>query len=64
MKAKLAFWTAVVLAVIGAHASEAALFYFFATHLLAASTGLFLLRRDHRPRAAEKAKSAGRKPSP
>lgn len=64
MKAKLAFWTAVVLAVIGAHATEGALFYFFATHLLAVSMGLFLLRRAHMPRAAVKAQTAGRKPPP
>jgi dihydropteroate synthase len=64
MKVKLAFWTAVVLAFIGAHAPEGALFYFFATHLLAVSAGLFLLRREHAPRAGVKAQAAGRKSSP
>jgi hypothetical protein len=54
MKVKLAFWCAVVLAFIGAHAPEGALFYFFATHLLAVSAGLFMLRREHAPRAGVK----------
>ncbi|MCU0559817.1 MAG: hypothetical protein MUD16_06435 [Desulfobacterales bacterium] len=64
MKAKMAFWTAAGLALIGVHATEGALFYFFASHLLAVSLGLFLLRREHVPRAAAKAPAAGRKPAP
>jgi hypothetical protein len=63
MKGKLAFWSALVLAVIGAHAPEGALFYFFATHLLAVSTGLFMLQREQRPRAGVKAAVPGGKRS-
>jgi hypothetical protein len=63
MKVRLAFWSAVLLAVIGAHASEGALFYFFTAHLLAVSTGFFLLGLEHRPRAKVKAQASGKKPS-
>ncbi|MFO7709613.1 MAG: hypothetical protein R6V84_15710 [Desulfobacterales bacterium] len=63
MKVKLAFWSAVALAVVGAHAPDGALFYFFATHLLAASTGLFMLGLEHRSRAGAKAAPPGSKGS-
>ncbi len=63
MKVKLAFYSALVLAVIGAHAAEGALFYFFATHLLAASAGLFMLRLEHTPRDGGNAGNPKRKPS-
>ncbi len=55
MKLKLAFWCAVLLAVLGAHAPESALFYFFATHLLVVSAGLLMRRIEHNDRSGEKA---------
>ncbi len=65
MKLKLAFWSAVLLAVVGAHAPERALFYFFATHLFVASTGLLMFRLEHKPPPGPKEPGTGRKtPAP
>lgn len=65
MKLKLAFWSAVLLAVLGAHSPESALFYFFATHLLAASAGILMFRLEHKPRSGQEKPAAGRKaPAP
>jgi hypothetical protein len=61
MKLKLAFWSAVLLAVLGAHAPESALFYFFATHLLIASAGLLMLRLEQRPRPGQEQQTGGAK---
>jgi hypothetical protein len=61
MKLKLMFWSAVVLAVIGAYSAEGILFYFFATHLMMIATGLGMIRREQKPRAGAPAKApAGR----
>jgi hypothetical protein len=45
MKLKLLFWSAVLLAVVGAYSAEGTLFYFFATHLMMIATGLCMIRR-------------------
>lgn len=63
MKLKLAFWSAVLLAVLGAHAPESALFYFFATHLLIASAGLLMLRLERKPRPGREQPPGGAKNS-
>jgi hypothetical protein len=63
MKVRLVFWSAVVLAVVGAYAPEGALFYFFATQLAAVSAGLSMRRLEHPPRAGAKAKTPGRTPA-
>ena len=57
MKLKLLFWTAVLLAVIGAYSAEGTLFYFFATHLMMIATGLGMIRREQKPRAGVAAKA-------
>jgi hypothetical protein len=58
MKLKLAFWSAVLLAVAGAQAPDGALLYFFAMLLLAASFGLLMRRLEQAPRS--KAKGPGK----
>jgi hypothetical protein len=50
MKLKLLFWSAVLLAVIGAYSAEGTLFYFFATHLMMIATGLCMIRREQKTR--------------
>jgi hypothetical protein len=63
MKLKLLFWSAVLLAVIGAYSAEGSLFYFFATHLMMVATGLCMIRREQKPRAGEAVKApAGKTP--
>ena len=57
MKLKLLFWSAVLLAVIGAYSTEGTLFYFFATHLMLIATGLCMIRRDQKTRAGVAAKA-------
>ena len=57
MKLKLLFWTAVLLAVIGAYSAEGTIFYFFATHLMMIATGLGLIRREQKTRAGVTAKA-------
>ena len=51
MKLKLLFWSAVLLAVIGAYSTEGTLFYFFSTHLMMIATGLCMIRRDQKTSA-------------
>ena len=57
MKLKLLFWSAVLLAVIGAYSVEGTLFYFFAAHLMTIATGLCMIRRDQKTRAGVAAKA-------
>jgi hypothetical protein len=56
MKLKLLFWSAVLLAVIGAYSAEGTLFYFFAIHLMTIATGLCMIRREQKTRAGVPAK--------
>jgi hypothetical protein len=63
MKLKLLFWSAVLLAVIGAYSAEGTLFYFFATHLMMIATGLCMIRREQKPRAGAAAKATAGKTS-
>jgi len=63
MKLKLLFWSAVLLAVIGAYSAEGTLFYFFATHLMTVATGLCMIRREQKSRAGVPAKAPAGKPS-
>jgi hypothetical protein len=56
MKLKLLFWSAVLLAVIGAYSAEGSLFYFFATHLMMIATGLGMIRREQKTRPGVTAK--------
>jgi hypothetical protein len=63
MKLKLLFWSAVLLAVIGAYSAEGTLFYFFATHLMMIATGLCIFRREQKPRAGVAAKATAGKTS-
>jgi hypothetical protein len=63
MKLKLLFWSAVLLAVIGAYSAEGTLFYFFATHLMMIATGLCMIRREHKTRAGVAAKAPAGKSS-
>jgi len=64
MKLKLLFWSAVLLAVIGAYSTEGTLFYFFATHLMMIATGLCMIRRDQKTRAGGAAKAPADKTAP
>jgi hypothetical protein len=64
MKLKLLFWSAVLLAVIGAYSAEGTLFYFFATHLMMIATGLCMIRRAQKTRAGVAAKAPAGKSSP
>ena len=64
MKLKLVFWSAVLLAVIGAYSAEATLFYFFATHLMMIATGLCMIQRERKTRPGVAAKAPGGKISP
>ena len=61
MKLKLLFWTAVLLAVIGAYSAEGTLFYFFATHLMMIATGLCMIRRERKTRTGAEPKAPGSK---
>ena len=63
MKLKLLFWSAVLLAVIGAYSAEGTLFYFFATHLMMIATGLCMIRREQKTRAGVPAKAPAGKSS-
>ena len=56
MQLKFLFWLAVISAVIGMHAPDGNLFYFFAVHLTMLMIGLFLLRREKRGRATPAAR--------
>jgi hypothetical protein len=64
MKLKLMFWSAVLLAVIGAYSAEGILFYFFATHLMMIATGLSIIRREQKARAGAPAKFPAGKTAP
>jgi hypothetical protein len=57
MKLKLLFWSAVLLAVVGAYSAEGTLFYFFATHLMMIATGLCMIRRERKTRAGASPKA-------
>jgi hypothetical protein len=57
MKLKLLFWSAVLLAVVGAYSAEGTLFYFFATHLMMIATGLSMIRREQKTRAGTAARA-------
>ena len=63
MKLKLLFWSAVLLAVIGAYSAEGTLFYFFAIHLMMIATGLCMIRREQKTRAGVTAKAPAGKTS-
>jgi len=63
MKLKLLFWSAVVLAVIGAYSAEGTLFYFFATHLMMIATGLCMIRREQKTRTGGAVKASAGKTS-
>ncbi|MBI5577521.1 MAG: hypothetical protein HY895_00075 [Deltaproteobacteria bacterium] len=63
MKLKLLFWSAVLLAVIGAYSAEGTLFYFFATHLIMIATGMCMIRRDQKSRTGAAAKAPAGKTS-
>jgi hypothetical protein len=64
MKLKLLFWSAVLLAVIGAYSAEGILFYFFATHLMMVATGLCMVRREQKTRGGVPAKAPAGKTAP
>jgi hypothetical protein len=61
MKLKLLFWSAVLLAVVGAYSAEGTLFYFFATHLMMIATGFCMIRRERKTRAGVAPKAPDRK---
>jgi hypothetical protein len=61
MKLKLLFWSAVLLAVIGAYSAEGTLFYFFATHLMMIATGLCMIRRERKTHPGVATKAPGSK---
>jgi hypothetical protein len=63
MKLKLLFWSAVLLAVIGAYSAEGTLFYFFATHLMMIATGLCMIRREQKTRTGGAVKASAGKTS-
>ena len=63
MKLKLLFWSAVLLAVIGAYSAEGTLFYFFATHLMMIATGLCMIRREQKTRTGGTVKAPAGKTS-
>lgn len=64
MKLKLMFWSAVLLAVIGAYSVEGTLFYFFATHLMMIATGTCMIRREQKNRTGAVAKAPAAKTPP
>jgi hypothetical protein len=64
MKLKLLFWSAVLLAVIGAYSAEGILFYFFATHLMMVATGLCMVRREQKTRGRVAVKAPAGKTAP
>jgi hypothetical protein len=63
MKLKLLFWSAVLLAVIGAYSAEGTLFYFFATHLMMIATGLCMIRCEQKTRIGGAVKAPAGKTS-